>query len=98
INAADDMKGVSLPLLEEVSGDLIVTGTALECLSMPQLNRVGRTLVIDDNDSLARTDVAALVDVGLAADAEGTSPAVAVKDNGALQELNLNALRHIGQA
>ncbi len=91
------VKGVALPLVEEVQGDLTIVGTDLECLSMPKLRRVGGLVKIDGNASLVRDELGKLANVGAARPApigEG-EPSIIVTANALLPEVNWPSLADV---
>lgn len=60
-----DVKGVALPLVEEVAGNLSIVATnKLECLSLPRLTTVGGVITIDLNEELVTNDLGALEAAG----------------------------------
>ncbi len=71
------VKGVALPLVEEVHGNLSVVGTDIECLSLPRLKTVDGRLTLELNEKLERNELASLQTAG----------DVIVTDNPALAEL-----------
>jgi hypothetical protein len=82
----DGLKGVALPLVEEVVGDLAVVGTDIECLSLARLITVGGVLTIDRNDQLQKTELASLRNAG----------GLVVTDNALVSSLLLTSTTAIG--
>jgi hypothetical protein len=54
------VKGVVLPLLEDVAGNIDVVGTDVECLAFPRLTNVAGAITIDKNAHLVKTELDAL--------------------------------------
>ena len=104
-----NVKGVALPLVEEVHGDLTVTGTDVECLSMPRLKTVDGILTLESNKSLVRAELdaveraAGLVVTGNASVARLIVPSLTslagdadVSRNALLDAVDLASLRSVG--
>lgn len=83
---AKGVRGIALPLVEEVHGNLSITGTDIECISLPRLNTVDGVFTIDLNAKLVKNEI----------DSLETAGGLVVTDNEKLAEMLLTSALSFG--